>query len=325
MGGNDTLKGFDADDRLSGGDGTDTIHAGAGDDNVDAGAGNDQIVGGDGAGDDRYYGGSGADTVRYSSATQTITVNLTTSSATGAQIGQDTLISIENVIGGAGNDKITGNVTANMLCGGGGKDALDGAAGVDTADYSEKAGAVTVTLAGSSAVIVRIAGQAEDTLRNIENTIGGKANDMLTGDALANALSGNGGSDRLNGGASNDVLNGGLGNDVLIGGLGNDFFLFNTVPNASSNRDSIADFNVAADTIGLENSIFTALGTTVGTLSASKFFKGAAAHDADDRIVYNSATGALIYDANGIAAGGAVQFAAVAKNLLLTNADFQII
>ena len=66
---------------------------------------------------------------------------------------------------------------------------------------------------------------------------------------------------------------------------------------------------MTADTIQLENLIFKALGTTTGTLSANKFFKGAAAHDADDRIIYNSATGALIYDANGNVAGGVVQFA----------------
>ena len=51
----------------------------------------------------------------------------------------------------------------------------------------------------------------------------------------------------------------------------------------------------------------------------------AAAHDADDRIVYNAATGALIYDSNGLATGGAVQFATLAKNLALTNADFVVI
>ena len=132
---------------LAGGDGADEIHAGSGDDDVDAGAGNDLIVGGDGAGNDRYYGGSGFDTVRYSSATQAITVNLTTSSAAGLQIGQDSLASIENVIGGSGADQITGSAVANLLIGGVGKDTIDGAAGIDTADYSDKSGAVAVTLA----------------------------------------------------------------------------------------------------------------------------------------------------------------------------------
>ena len=137
-----------------------------------------------------------------------------------------------------------------------------------------------------------------------------------TGNTLANKIVGNGAANTLNGGG---------GNDMLTGGVGSDSFVFNTAPNAASNKDAITDFNVAADTIKLENAVFTALGATAGTLAANKFFKGAAAHDADDRIVYNSATGALIYDSNGNAAGGAVQFATLAKGLLLTNADFVVI
>ncbi len=41
--------------------------------------------------------------------------------------------------------------------------------------------------------------------------------------------------------------------------------------------------------------------------------------------IYNSATGALFYDSNGSAAGGAVQFATLSKGLGMTNADFLIV
>ena len=128
----------------------------------------------------------------------------------------------------------------------------------------------------------------------------------LTGNELANVVTGNAGVNTLKGGSGNDTLAGMGGNDKLTGG-GNDFFLFNTAPNASSNMDTILDFNVAQDTIRLENAIFTAL--TAGPLAPGAFNKGAAATQADDRIVYNSANGALIYDSNGNASGGAVQFA----------------
>lgn len=62
-------------------------------------------------------------------------------------------------------------------------------------------------------------------------------------------------------------------------------FVFNTTPNASSNRDTISDFNVADDTVELENSIFTALGVSTGALAAGAFRSGTAAGDADDRII----------------------------------------
>ena len=72
-------------------------------------------------------------------------------------------------------------------------------------------------------------------------------------------------------------------------------------------------------------SIFTAVGAAGGTLAAARFFVGTAAHDADDRIIYNKTTGTLTYDSNGNAAGGATVFATLKAGLTLTNADFIIV
>lgn len=101
--------------------------------------------------------------------------------------------------------------------------------------------------------------------------------------------------------------------------------VFNTTPNATSNRDTISDFNIADDTIELENSIFTGLGLTTGALAAGAFRIGTAAGDADDRIIYASTTGALFYDSNGNASGSSVQIAILGTNLALTNADFMVV
>ena len=81
---------------------------------------------------------------------------------------------------------------------------------------------------------------------------------------------------------------------------------------------------MADDTIQLENAVFTKL-TKTGALISGGFYNGAAAHDSDDRIIYDSTTGAVSYDVDGSGAGAAVKFAQLAKGLALTNADFLII
>ena len=79
------------------------------------------------------------------------------------------------------------------------------------------------------------------------------------------------------------------------------------------------------DTIRLENSgVFTAL-SSIGTLAASAFQTGSVALDADDRILYDSSTGRLLYDADGSGGQAAVQFAVLSTGLSLTNADFLVI
>ena len=117
---------------------------------------------------------------------------------------------------------------------------------------------------------------------------------------------------------------GGAGNDTLTGGAGNDTFFFNSALSAASNVDWITDFYAPADAIRLASTVFSALGA-VGTLTQAAFHIGDAAHDASDRIIYNNATGALSYDADGNGAAVAVQFATLNATLTLTNADFLVI
>lgn len=136
------------------------------------------------------------------------------------------------------------------------------------------------------------------------------------GNAAANTLSGLGGSDKLAGGSSNDTLAGGAGNDI---------FVFDKALNA--NKDTITDFANATgndDTVWLENAIFTRL-AAAGALKADVFWVGATAHDANGDIVYNQATGALFYDADGKGAGSAIQFATLANKPVLAADDFMVI
>ena len=125
---------------------------------------------------------------------------------------------------------------------------------------------------------------------------------------------------RLNGGTGNDTLDGGLGANKLTGGTGNDNFKFTTI----GHIDTITDYNVLNDTIQLENSVFTVL-TTTGTLASSQFKTGTKALDANDFIIYNKASGALLYDADGNGAVAATQIATVGIGLNLTNVDIVVI
>jgi Ca2+-binding RTX toxin-like protein len=145
--------------------------------------------------------------------------------------------------------------------------------------------------------------------------------DTLNGGGGADTLNGEEGDDTLYGRNNDDSLNGGLGNDTLYGGNDADSFVFNTTLGAG-NIDTIGDFNIAADTISLNNTIFTTI--ALGTLAANAFVIGTTAADADDRIIYDPTTGALYYDADGNGGGAAVQFATLATGLALTNADFVV-
>ena len=110
--------------------------------------------------------------------------------------------------------------------------------------------------------------------------------------------------------AHDDRLNGLTGNDTLIGGDGADTFVFSTALNSRSNVDTITDFNVAqGDVIELSSTIFSGLATDAGGHLSSDAFALNTATGAAPQIVYDSASGALYYDANGAAAGGATQFA----------------
>jgi Ca2+-binding RTX toxin-like protein len=97
---------------------------------------------------DTFIGGDGSDTVDYSGRTENLNISLDGLANDGA-FNENDLVSadIENVIGGLGNDHITGNDDRNRLDGGAGNDTLRGAgardiliggAGDDTADTDNR-------------------------------------------------------------------------------------------------------------------------------------------------------------------------------------------
>jgi Ca2+-binding RTX toxin-like protein len=137
------------------------------------------------------------------------------------------------------------------------------------------------------------------------------------------AVPGSKGKDKLTGTAGQDLLNGYLGNDTLTGGGGKDVFAF-TAKLGKNNVDKLTDFLPKQDKIHLENAIFKKL-PKVGTLKKEAFYQGSAAHDKDDRIIYNKKTGALYYDQDGNGGSKAVQFATLSNKADLKYTDLFII
>ena len=327
--GNDLLVGTAGLDPILGLAGNDNLRGLAGNDHLEGGAGNDTLNGG--AGYNVMDGGSGSDTVDYRFYNGPIEVDLP--GGTAVFIGDpspDYLTAIENVLAGGGNDDLYGTNGANVLNGGVGSDWMEGRQGNDTFHVNTSGdtiielsgGGVDAVIASASYRLTERAPVAQVEKLMTVNTAATTAIN-LTGNSFGQSILGNAGVNVISAMAGNDILNGRGGKDVLAGGAGANSFLFNTSLGAA-NVDRIIDFNVAADEIQVENSIFRAVGAS-GIISVDAFHIGAAAADAEDRIIYNKATGALSYDSNGTGAQGIVQFATLPRGLALTRLDIEIV
>jgi Ca2+-binding RTX toxin-like protein len=204
----------------------------------------------------------------------------------------------------------------------------------------------TVDNAGD--VVVEATGNGRDTVKasvsyalaaNVENlsltgsaTLGGRGNELantIVGNAGDNILMGFAGNDNLKGSGGSDTLSGGAGKDVLTGGTGQDFFVFDTAANAT-NVDKITDFNFGDnDKVQLSKAVFKGF-NHLGSLTNDEFYAAAgakAAHDASDRVIYDTASGKLFYDADGQGGAAAVQVALLgsATHPVLIYSDIQIV
>jgi Ca2+-binding RTX toxin-like protein len=129
--GADLMDGSSKGDWLNGEDGADTLNGAGGGDRL-YGAGGDDLLQG-GTGDDLLVGGEGVDTASYSASAGAVKVNLSREGGQNTKAaGSDTLVSIENLVGSGGDDRLSGNGAGNALWGGGGQDHLAGGDGADT-------------------------------------------------------------------------------------------------------------------------------------------------------------------------------------------------
>lgn len=152
---------------------------------------------------------------------------------------------------------------------------------------------IVATVAGVGAVSTELQIDLGNVLQEVVNDATGEGN----------RIHGGIGPDRFWGNDGNDTLVGGSGNDTLSGGEGEDVFVFHRF--GTGNSDVLDDFDMNQDRIQLvKSNAFEAL--SVGELSVDAFWIGTEAHDADDRIIYDQASGRLYYDSDGT--GGRAAF-----------------
>lgn len=300
--GNDTLDGGDGRDMLLGGVGQDLLSGGAGNDVLDGGAGNDTLAGG--AGDDRYVVDTLADTVTEAAAGGNDTVVWTLEGAT-ADLGR--YANVENLalgtvsgaqmLGTTGNNVLTGSAEGDAMDGKGGNDTFVGLAGDDAyANVSE--GDVIIEVAGGGIDTMLWSGVGSVDLANwaqVENVTlldgsdgravnvtGSAANNVLTGNSLANALYGLDGNDTLDGRGVFGPTASSSSGDTLVGGAGDDLYLLDLAQPPGATVIELADggidtvqasfyvgggYNLAENVENLSAVAFQQTATNPGTLT----------------------------------------------------------
>jgi Ca2+-binding RTX toxin-like protein len=186
--------------------------------NVNDGAG---ITFTGGPGDDTQNGTPEIDTLDYSATTAGVVVDLEAGTASGSEVGNDSVAGFENVIGGSGNDILRGHPGNNQLFGGAGDDLLsgggggidlfNGGSGVDRVSFSGANSSVDVQLAAGTATV---GGGSNKTFVSIELVRGSNQNDTYNATGFSGSSTNAG-----NNGTFNEFE--GLGGDDTITGNGN--------------------------------------------------------------------------------------------------------
>ncbi|RBI70555.1 type I secretion protein [Roseovarius sp. TE539] len=251
--------GTGGDDTLLGGAGADEIYGEGGDDSIEGGAGADLLSGGDGTNilrggdeDDTFVGGDGADSfdggrdedvIDYSTSGAAVTVNLSTSSLSGGDADNDTIINgIDGAIGSNHDDLLVGfnqqgtsdpNVFSNFFDGGAGNDTIDGRGGDDVligGDGSDSviggSGDDTIDTSGSDPLpddgFGSVVDEDPNQLNDRDTVDGGGGDDSINTGDDADWISGGAGDDTIDGGLDDDEIYGADGDDEITAGEGSD-------------------------------------------------------------------------------------------------------
>lgn len=253
---NDTILGSGGDDSLAGGDGNDIFQytgASSGFDSVNGGLGTDTIVA---LANSSVIGLTSLTSVETISSGGFTGVTIAGSGAADTlDFSNVTLNGIVSIGGGAGNDVITGSISADLILGGNDNDTLNGGDGddvinggtgtnllnggngTDAAQYSGTAGSYSVSDNGDGTYALVGAG-ISDTLASIENLAFSDGTVTVASRVgLGLTLTGTASAETLTGGGNADIITGLGGDDILSGNGGDDEFRYSGSSNGFDNVD----------------------------------------------------------------------------------------
>lgn len=291
-----TLMGDESANQIQGGNGNDSISGGLGDD----------ILGG-GLGKDKLDGGVGFDVASYESSESAVTVNLQTNTASGSDIGVDSLINIEEARGGEAADQLTANKAGSKLVGGGGADKLNGGGGKDVLyggdgddavnagagndeiiggdgagndNYIGGAGVDTIKYSSArSGITVNLSAIKDHAKSTGQNDVAGIGTDQLS--QIENVIGGDY-DDLITGNTLTNILDGGAGADTLVGDDGNDVYI------VENSGDVVTEKNSAANQV---DEVRATVSWTLGTNVENLILGGTAAINGTGNALNNLMTG----------------------------------
>ena len=297
-----------------------TLVGNAGANVIDGGDGADTLVGGDG--NDTYfvdgadqvieYAKGGADLV-IAAIDYTLPANVESVTLTGTALA---------ATGNSHDNHLSGNGLINILYGLGGNDFIDGRGGADS--MAGGTGDDTYVVDDHGDQVTELAGEGHDLVKaSVSYVLPDNVNDLSLTGIKSLAATGNASNNVISGNTANNRINGGLGNDTLAGHGGADKFVFNTALSSHNNLDTISDFAPNRDQLVVENSVFT--GLDAGALADVQFGTGSVALTADQRIVYDTTSGTLYFDADGTGTAAQIAFAHLLGAPALTFFDIVVI
>lgn len=263
LSGDDTINGSAGDDEISGHLGNDVLNANGG---------NDIVTGGGGA--DTYDGGAGLDTLNFqdaydaSAATRGISLDATAGTVIDQFGFSETFQNFEEFRGTQFSDTMIGSTIDETFMGLGGRDTIDGGAGIDTVRYDrdfQRGATKGVSIDLTTGVATDSFG-SKDTLSGIENIRATDFKDTIVGNSASNFIRAF---------AGNDTIDGGSGADNMRGGKGNDTYF---VSSNSDIVDELGDSGSGIDTVQSVNSFSLANTAVVKGSVENLTLLGAATH-----------------------------------------------